>query len=248
VLLRLAQFRAATDERRALILGRRFVCAKIRNARVLLRRNHRALPTSVLTELRCATHRARGAESLQQLLGIEGSAARLYFQNFSGMLRRDLGEAFLFDGRNRRPPRDPVNALLSFVYALLAAEWTATLSGIGFDPYLGFYHQPRYGRAALALDLMEEFRPIVADSVVLTVVNGGVVRDEDFDRAATGVALKPAARKRVIEAFERRMEEIVTHPVFGYRVSYRRVFDVQARLLGRFLSGEIDAYPEFVTR
>src|SRR5262249_37214405 len=130
----------------------------------------------------------------------------------------------------------------------LTSEWTATLSAIGFDPYLGFYHQPHYGRPALALDLMEEFRPIVADSVVISAVNNDIVGPDDFYRSATSIGLRPSARKRIIQAFERRMDELVTHPVFGYRISYRRVLDVQARLLGRFLLGEIDAFPEFVTR
>mgnify|MGYP000024964112 CR=1 FL=1 len=127
-------------------------------------------------------------------------------------------------------------------------EWTRALTVAGLDPLLGYYHQPRFGRPALALDLMEEFRPIVGDSVVLSILNTAVVSMSDFVRTAGAAALKPAGRKRVIHAYERRMDQLVTHPVFGYRVSYRRVLEVQARLFGRFLLGEIEAYPEFRTR
>jgi CRISPR-associated protein Cas1 len=246
ILLRQAQFATAREPTRCLAIARRLVCAKIKNSRVMLRRNCRVLDRSVLDDLAGHARRASHAESLETLLGIEGSAARLYFQHFSGMLRQDV--PFSFDTRNRRPPRDPINALLSFAYALLTAEWTATLSTVGFDPYQGFYHQPRYGRPSLSLDLMEEFRPIIADSVVIGAVNNGVLDENDFVVTATAAALTSAARKRFLQAFERRLDELVTHPVFGYRLSYRRVLDVQARLFARHLTGEIDEYPEFVTR
>ena len=246
VMLRRAQYQAACDPARSLLLGQRFVRAKIRNARVFLRRNHRDIDRAILTELADSAKRVHRAESLETLLGIEGNAARIYFQHFDGLLRRDL--PFSFNGRNRRPPRDPVNALLSFAYALLTSQWTATLSVIGFDPYQGFMHQVRYGRPSLALDMMEEFRPIIADSVVVGAINTGIVAMDDFVSTATAVALKPAGRKRFIQAFERRMDELITHPVFQYRISYRRVLDVQARLMGRYLMGEIDSFPEFVTR
>ena len=149
---------------------------------------------------------------------------------------------------NRRPPRDPINALLSFSYALLTKDFTVTLARVGLDPLLGFYHQPRFGRAALALDLMEEFRPIVADSVVVTAINNGEIQPDDFAVTPVAAALKPGARKRLILAYERRMDQLVTHPVFGYRISYRRVLEVQARLLGRMLLGEVEEYPAFRTR
>src|SRR5690606_7950681 len=148
-----------------------------------------------------------------------------YFQAFSGMLKADLESTFSFDSRNRRPPRDPVNALLSFCYGLLVRETTMAAHAVGLDPLLGFYHQPRFGRASLALDLMEEFRPIIADSTVLSVINTGVVSPEDFVQGQGAVALKEAARKKVIQAFERRMDQLVTHPVFDYKLSYRRVLD-----------------------
>ena len=248
VMLRIAQFREAATPEKSLALARRFVRTKIKNCRVLVRRNLSEAPKAVLDDLKKYAEACDRATSPATLLGIEGTAARVYFSVFAQMLSSSESSEFSFEGRNRRPPKDPVNALLSFVYSLLTTSWTTTVGNIGFDPYLGFYHQPKYGRPALALDLMEEFRPIIADSVVITVINTGVVRSTDFERTRTGVSLKPAARKRVIAAFERRLEEQVKHPVFRYRMSYRRIFAVQARLLARHLMGEINIYPEFVTR
>lgn len=179
----------------------------------------------------------------------KGAAANRYFQNFQNMLREapdDLG--FDFSTRNRRPPKDPVNALLSFAYAMLTREWTMALSSVGLDPYRGFYHQPRFGRPALALDMMEPFRPLVADSVVLTVINNGEIRPEDFISAAGGCNLKDAGRKKFIQAFERRLQQEITHPIFKYRINYRQLFEVQSRLLVRWLGDEIPTYPVFMTR
>ena len=141
-----------------------------------------------------------------------------------------------------------MNALLSLAYSLLAKDLTVAAVAVGFDPYLGFYHRPRYGRPALALDLMEEFRPIIADSAVITVVNTKVIGAGDFVRRGVAVALTDKARARFIDAYERRMGELVTHPVFGYRISYRRVLEVQTRLLARFLGGEVVDVPSFRTR
>jgi CRISPR-associated endonuclease Cas1 len=151
-------------------------------------------------------------------------------------------------GRNRRPPKDPINALLSFAYSMLTREWTVALSAVGLDPYLGFYHQPRFGRPALSLDMMEPFRPLIADSTVLMAVNNGEVRPTDFLRAAGSCNLNDSGRKRFIAAFERRMAQEVAHPIFRYRLSYRRLLEVQARLLVRFLCREIPDYPNFLTR
>lgn len=250
--LRIGQYRSADLPQVRLALARRFVYAKIANCRVLLRRNHTEPPVSILKDLESLKEKASKAESTESLLGYEGTAARLYFGAFCGMLKRsdEQGESFAldFEGRNRRPPPDPVNALLSFTYALLTKDWTITLQSVGLDPFLGFYHQPRYGRPSLALDLMEEFRPLIADSVVISVINNAIVDADSFVRHGLGVSIKDAARKRLIQAYERRMDQLVTHPVFDYRISYRRVLEVQARLLGRFLLGEIPEYPSFITR
>jgi CRISPR-associated protein Cas1 len=247
--LRRAQFAMATDKTKCLQLARSFVAGKICNQRTLLRRNARELPNDSLVFLREMRRKSINAENLQELLGMEGAAAREYFSKFALMFKQN-GEqpAFDFTTRNRRPPKDPINALLSFLYSMLTKEMLVTLIGIGFDPYLGFYHQPRYGRPALALDLMEEFRPIVADSVIIGLINTGEIRAKDFITRLTGCALTDSGRKRVIEAFERRLNTTITHPIFGYTVSYRRIFEIQARLLARFLTGEISEYPSFITR
>ncbi len=248
--LRLAQHRGAVDPALCLRLARGFVVSKIKNGRTMLRRNHAAPPPAVLSELDQLARKAEQCDAIESLLGLEGTAARVYFGAFTGMLKQEaaVGHTFDLDGRNRRPPRDPINALLSFAYSLLTKDFAVTASAVGLDPLLGFYHRPRFGRPALALDLMEEFRPIVADSVVLGVLNNGTVTATDFVVRGAGVALEPDARKKLIYAYERRMDQLVTHPVFGYRLSYRRVLEVQARLLGRLLLGEIEAYPAFRTR
>jgi CRISPR-associated protein Cas1 len=202
----------------------------------------------VLNELEGLAKKAERVESVPTLLGLEGTAARYYFGAFAQMLEGAAGEQFDLEGRNRRPPRDPVNALLSLTYALLVKDVGLAVVAVGLEPLLGFLHQPRYGRPALALDLMEEMRPLCADSVVVTALNTGIVTPDDFVTGATGCGIKDSARKRVIEAYERRMDQLVTHPIFGYRISYRRVLEVQARLLSRVILGEIGDYPAFRTR
>jgi CRISPR-associated protein Cas1 len=251
------QYRAAFDPARSLALARGWVAAKIANSRTLLRRNWRddghpdaSVPDDLLAALKSDQRHAEHCPSAAQLLGIEGAAAARYFGQFARLLKTDPGAPWAFDftGRNRRPPKDPVNALLSFAYAMLVREWTVALSAVGLDPYRGFYHQPRFGRPALALDMMEPFRPLIADSVVITVINNGEIQPPDFIRAAGSCAMKEGARKALIGAFERRLEQEITHPIFGYKLSYRRLFEVQSRLLIRYLAGELPEYPNFVTR
>lgn len=246
--LRVAQHIQLRDPHTCLQLARGVVVSKILNSRTMLRRNADGIDATTLFELKQLARQASQASSLDSLLGFEGSGARVYFGAFSHMLKTSVGGAFDLDGRNRRPPRDPLNALLSFAYALLTKDVALAITASGLDPLLGFYHQPRFGRPALALDLMEEFRPIVADSVVVAAINTGVVTGRDFLRGAGACALTSEGRKRFILAYERRMDQSVTHPVFGYSISYRRVLEVQARLLGRRLTGEIDDYPAFRTR
>ncbi len=246
VQLRMAQHAAAQDDSLCVRIARTIITSKILNCRTLLRRNVPAIDPAVLFELKQLARKASECVSLESLLGIEGTAARVYFGSFTKMLK-GVGD-FDLEGRNRRPPKDPLNAMLSFAYALLTKDFTHALTTAGLDPLLGFYHQPRFGRPALALDLMEEFRPLIADSTVIGAINNDVVRDTDFVIARGGCALSDAARRRFILAYERRMDQQVTHPLFGYRISYRRVLEVQARLLGRLLLGEIAEYPQFRTR
>jgi len=260
VFLRRSQFRFSEQDYFARALARRLAAGKIRNQRTLLQRNHVEPDRNTLVGLKEMAERAEKAESLEELLGFEGNAARLYFGDFVGMIKTDdegrarengkSGEKlpFDFEGRNRRPPRDPVNALLSLAYSLLAKDLTVACYAVGFDPYIGYYHQPRFGRPALALDLMEPFRPLVADSAVLTAINTGMVTARDFVRVGGSVALTAAGRKGFFRAYELRMDTLVTHPLFDYRVSYRRLLEIQSRLLARVLEGEIGEYPVFTTR
>lgn len=250
--LRTAQYRASFDEAHCLRIAQGLVAAKIANQRTLLRRNWKegAMPEELANEFKQLIPKCARTESLGELLGMEGTAAARYFAHFGRMFSStDEGiTRFDFNGRNRRPPADPVNALLSFGYAMLTRTMHQTLARVGLDPFRGFYHQPRYGRPALALDLMEPFRPLIVDSAVIQVINNGEVAPGDFLRAGPAINLNEAGRKAFIAAFERRLSHEVTHPVFGYQVSYRAVLELQARLLGRHLLGELEATPEFTTR
>jgi CRISPR-associated protein Cas1 len=256
--VRAAQYRMSFDEAACLRFARELVAAKIANQRTILRRNWRGPPEerqAALDRLAAARRSADGVATLSQLLGTEGDAASAYFRAFASLLappedKQGTGELapFRFEARNRRPPTDPVNAMLSLAYAMLARHLTIALASVGLDPYRGFYHAPRYGRPALALDIMEPFRAIIADSVVLSAVNTGEVGPNDFVVAVTGAALTQAGRRRFIEAFERRLSQETTHPVFGYQVSMRRMLLVQARLLSRFLLGELPSYPHYLPR
>lgn len=254
IFLRQSQFRLADEQWFALPLARQLVIGKIRNQRTMLQRNHVEPSSNALAIMKHMSEAAERASGMDELLGIEGNAARTYFQNFAGMIKLEDKTAaesqfrFDFSGRNRRPPRDAVNALLSLAYSLLAKDLTIACYAVGFDPYLGFYHQPRFGRPALALDLMEPFRPLIADSAALTAINTHMVTPKDFVQAGPAVALTPSGRKAFFRAYELRMDTLVTHPLFGYRVSYRRLLEIQARVLGRVLEGEIGEYPAFVTR
>lgn len=234
-----------------LAIARRVVAGKIRNCRTLLMRNARHRPDVALDRLRSAADEALDAGSVATLLGVEGAAARTYFGTFSCMLADSLsgvGEPFCFAGRNRRPATDPVNALLSYLYGLVVKDLTVTCFAVGLDPYLGFYHRPRFGRPALALDLAEEFRPLVAESVTVNLINNGEIRPSDFIVRAGGVTLTSEGRKKVLRGYERRLDTEVTHPVFKYKVSYRRVLEVQVRMLGAHLMGEVPDYVSFTTR
>jgi CRISPR-associated exonuclease Cas4/CRISPR-associated protein Cas1 len=229
------------------------VAAKIRNQRTMLRRNWRANESdraAALDALQRLADRASAAADAALLLGFEGEAAAIYFRNLPNLFTKAVASlpAFSFDRRNRRPPTDPVNACLSLAYALLMRTFIAALAVAGFDPWKGFYHTERPGRPALALDLVEPFRPILADSAVLTALNNGELGPNDFIYAAGGCNLDPKARRSLIEGYERRLDQEITHPIFGYQIAMRRMLHVQARLLARFCLGEIPAYPHIVPR
>jgi CRISPR-associated protein Cas1 len=271
VLVRIAQFRHADDPESCLRLAKQFVRGKIHNHRVLFMRDHAAPPERTKLRLGQARADAMATRSLEELLGVEGAAASEYFAVFSGMIReRVKDEDFLegiappetsaqapaangqltfdFTTRNRRPPTDPVNALLSLAYSLLAKECTLAAYAVGLDPYIGFYHQPRHGRPALALDIMEEFRPIIAESTVITAINNRFISTKDFVTAGRAVNLSPEGRKGFFQCFEQRMNSLINHPIFDYKVSYRRALELQFRILARVLTGEIPEYTPFLTR
>lgn len=228
------------------------LAGKIRNSRTLLRRNsRREVPDSAWETLKSMERQVMTAATVSSMMGYEGTAARTYFGQFTSMLsdrESDIALSFSEGGRNRRPPRDPVNCLLSFVYGLLLKDLVAVCLGVGLDPFIGVLHAPRFGRPSLALDLAEEFRPLIADSVVLQVLNNGEIKARDFVARSRGIMLTQAGRKAVIAAYERRLEMTVRHPQFGYQVTYRRVMDVQARILAAVMIGELPVYQAMTTR
>ncbi len=245
---RAAQYAAAARPDRCLQLARDLVMAKGSNQRTMIRRNGRP-PAPELAHMDDLMGRVEKVEAIGELLGVEGGLAATYFRNFNGMLRpRDFDAEWDFKNRNRRPPRDPVNALLSFGYAMLAKECTVALLGEGLDPWWGFFHQPRHGRPALALDIMEPLRPLIVDSAVLTAINTGMVRNADFTRSQAGCIMRDGGRKAFIRAYEARLDQLVTHPLFDYRCSWRAAIRLHARLLARWLRGEIEHYQPLVTR
>jgi CRISPR-associated protein Cas1 len=235
---------ASTDSLR---FAKTFVRGKLHNSRTLLRR-HAPSATDTLRALQQLIAEVDGADAEAALLGYEGMGAKQYFAAFSQMVDPDKRDFFAFEGRTRRPPRDPINATLSFVYALLVKELTVAAIGIGLDPYLGFYHRPRFGRPALSLDVAEEFRPLVADSTVLMLINNGEIRPAHFIGGSSASGLTREGRRRVIAAFERRLDVKTTHHVFGYRVTYRRLLHLQMRLMARAIIGDVPNYEPFVTR
>ena len=246
---RQAQFQAAEDPNRRLALAQAIVAAKGANQRTLLRRNLSPAPAADLDDMTSLLRKVERATTVEQLLGLEGNLAARYYAHFGALLSpRDFDASWDFHHRNRRPPKDPVNAMLSFGYALLAKECTVALLAEGLDPWWGLYHRPRHGRPALALDLMEECRPLVVDSAVITAVNTGMVTTKSFTLSKAGCLLTAPGRKAFIRAYEARLDQLVTHPIFDYRCSWRSIIRLQARLLARWLRGDVPRYTGMVTR
>jgi len=273
-LLRLAQFRAHDDPIKSLELARQFVLGKLGNLRTLLLRANRKLKDGQAGTERSERIGA-AADAIQGILeqvkglasdgtpppdpskpqsgtvwgtlqGLEGAGTARYFGVFGQMLRGDAGMSF--ESRNRRPPRDPVNALLSYGYTLLLHQCSAALQTVGLDAYVGYLHSSQYSKPALALDLMEEFRGPVVDSVVLTLVNNRILRADDFVEELGSIRLKDAPRRTFLLKFEERLNTEIEHPTFDYKATYRRCIELQARLLGKALVGEITVYPPFRVR
>lgn len=253
VLLRRTQYRVADDPAQSAALARAFVLAKIHNSRWILERATRDHPMRVdvaaikesCAELAGKLRAVAECADKQTLRGLEGSAAETYFSRFDALILADDAR-LRFDGRNRRPPTDRMNALLSFLYALLTGLCASALSEAGLDPYVGFLHCDRPGRVSLALDLMEEFRGILADRLALTLVNTRALKASDFDCKENGaVLLKDAARKLVLNEWQNKKQEIITHPYLGEKLPWGLAPFAQALLLARYLRGDLDAYPPF---
>ncbi len=255
ILLRQAQYRAADDESKTLTLAKAFVAGKLRNSRQVLLRSARdnanedeqsalkKAADAIAINLRNLEY----AENLDAVRGFEGDSARVYFEQVNHMLRPAMRDDFSISGRNRRPPRDPVNALFSFLYALLLNDCLSALETVGLDPQLGFLHTVRPGRQALALDLLEEFRAVFGDRLAFTLINRGQISKKDFDYNPGGsVLLNDAGRKKLLVAYQERKKEQLTHPVLEQKVEIGLMPLLQARFLARHLRGDTDAYVPYL--
>lgn len=251
VLLRKEQYRISEDEARSCRIARNMVAGKVYNARWVLERATRDHPQRVDVDrlkrisqsLADAIQGIAACEQLETLRGLEGEAAARYFDGLGELILQNQ-EGFAFRGRSRHPPTDPVNALLSFVYTLLAHDCRSALEGVGLDPYVGFLHRDRPGRASLALDLMEEMRSPVADRLVLTLINNRLVKPKQFERVENGaIRMDDQARKAVLSAWQERKREEMIHPYLQEKVPWGLVPHVQAMLLARFIRKDLDAYP-----
>ncbi|MDR2175739.1 MAG: type I-C CRISPR-associated endonuclease Cas1c [Synergistaceae bacterium] len=252
VLLRRQQYRLADDEKATLHIARSVLIGKIANSRVVLMRAARenegesAALASAAKYLGGTAQDIEKTSSLDVLRGKEGDAARCYFDVFNQLILAQK-EHFRFTDRNRRPPVDKINALLSFVYSLLAHDAASALEGVGLDPAVGYLHRERPGRPSLALDLMEEFRSWFADRLVLSLINLRKIRPEDFTQSESGaVTMGDATRKTVIAAWQERKQDELTHPYTGEKMMIGLLPHVQARLLARHIRGELESYPPFV--
>lgn len=254
VLLRLAQMRAYENRTKKGEVARSFVIGKLMNARnVLLRRIRDHGDSDVLSEaaskIADVLRRVKDSEpDAERLRGLEGEAGAVYFGCFNGLIVAQGGD-FTIESRNRRPPMDPMNALLSYIYTLLAHDCRGALDGVGLDPQIGFLHEVRPGRPSLALDLMEEFRAAIADRTALTLVNLRQLSAKDFRKTETGaVEMSDGARKTVLVAWQKKKQEIVTHPFLDERMPVGLLPHIQALLLARHLRGDLDAYPPFLVK
>jgi CRISPR-associated protein Cas1 len=246
--IRRAQVRRFDDPQACLALARAVISAKIINQRTLLQRNHSNLPDRITEELASEADNAAKSESLEEVRGHEGQAAAIYFEHFAGMFKGQLALEFDTHGRQRRPPPDPINGCISMAYSMLTHECVAGLRQARLEPSIGAFHVSRPGRPSLALDLMEPFRPLIGDSVAISAFNRGELSEGHFMRTATGCMLTDSGRRAFFNAWGRRMDTEITHPVFGYRLSYRRMIVLHARMIAAWLLGEVPSLAFLTTR
>jgi CRISPR-associated protein Cas1 len=246
--VRRAQVRRFDDPQAALALARAVIAAKIVNQRTLLQRNHTSLPETVPADLAAEADKASQAESIDVVRGHEGQAAAIYFEHFAGMFKGHEGLEFDKNGRQRRPPPDPINSCISMAYTMLTHECVAALRQARLEPSIGAFHVSRPGRPALALDLMEPFRPLIGDSVAVAAFNRGELTEGHFLRTASGCMFTDAGRRAFFSAWGRRMETEITHPIFKYRLSYRRMLVLHARMIAAWLLGEVPSLAFLTTR
>jgi CRISPR-associated protein Cas1 len=246
--LRHQQYARAQDPAFCLAASRVFVGGKLRNYRTLARRmvrERQEMDVGQIERIGDCIRRLPEAGDLATVRGLEGEGSRAYFALFRQALKPGMG----FETRTRRPPRDPANALLSLGYTLLTDNLFTACEIVGLDPYDGFFHADKYGRPALALDLVEEFRGVIVDSVVMNIINRGILSSEDFEPGpAGGVYLKPPAMRKFLEQYSARLNTEVIHPVVERRLTYQRCFEVQAQLLRKVIEGERAAYEPFLTK
>jgi CRISP-associated protein Cas1 len=248
VRLRIAQVEMHLSEERSLHIARNMVMAKIKNTRTSLQRYARRRKLHLdqpIQSLKIAMKQCLTASDLNHLRGIEGMAARQYFEAFPLLIQK---EDFPFHGRSRRPTKDPINALLNYGYALLRAEISGALRAAGLDPYIGFLHRERYGRESLALDMMEEFRCLLVDNLVVKLINQGSIQVNDFQHDQGEPRLKKAARKRFLQEFDKRRKDSVYHSFLEKKYTYREILHKQAILLAKCVKGELEEYYPFLAK
>lgn len=253
VLLRKEQYFVSEDQNLSIPIAASFLVGKISNCRKVIDRCLRDHSVSVDTQalsaasasLKESMRMIRTCETIDDLMGVEGNAARIYFGVFDQLILQQR-ESFFFTERSRRPPLDNLNALLSFLYTILSSEVTSALEGVGLDPYVGFLHQDRPGRPSLALDLMEELRPVFADRLALTLINRKQITGKGFtQKESGGIIMDDETRKKVLEVWQERKKEMITHPFLKETIPFGLIPHVQALLLARYLRKDMDAYPPF---
>lgn len=249
-ILRRAQYAASFDSQKTLLLAKAFIYGKLANMRTVLRRTLREKHSDILEKsarrISAAIKGLKNSARIDEARGREGEGTSAYFYAFKHLIK--AGD-YDFEGRERRPPTDPINALLSLGYVLLTNDLSSACNIVGFDSYVGYLHADKYGKPALALDLVEEWRPAMVDLLVLWLINKRMIKADDFEVAMGNTyRLSKSGLAKFVQAYEKKKKTIIKHPVFGYKASYQRCFELQGRILAKFLLGEIHSYMPFVIK